>query len=322
MPNNRIYFSETNYRFDLLRWWKKWHIFLHVFSICPVSKRWMDGTEQPCTNYIHSRVWHQPVKLWKSNLPDLLTIKFYEYCFRFTEILQNIRKRHSTVVETLAQVSQGDECHGIELDRCYYRVIWSSRMRAPRRNMKNHRFSTFLIGSICLEFPFDCSSINTVSSENDDSGKRLAYFLSEWNGSDPILLFLAAMCFGDEVPVHPTHLGFVDPNCHVEEIIKGNNHWIFELALDKFLSLDAFENAQFLCEGYYLTAPALELRRINGTIRRNMSHLYCSPFSAMNPNQPIAIAYVPSHLYHIMFELFKVSEVVTSVWRSERLVFN
>jgi len=29
------------------------------------------------------------------------------------------------------------------------------------------------------------------------------------------------MCFGDEVPVHPTHLGFVDPNCHVEEIIKG-----------------------------------------------------------------------------------------------------
>jgi hypothetical protein len=30
------------------------------------------------------------------------------------------------------------------------------------------------------------------------------------------------MCFGDEVPVHPTHLGFVDPNCHVEDIIKGN----------------------------------------------------------------------------------------------------
>jgi hypothetical protein len=30
------------------------------------------------------------------------------------------------------------------------------------------------------------------------------------------------MCFGDEVPVHPTHLGFVDPNCLVEDIVKGN----------------------------------------------------------------------------------------------------
>ena len=31
------------------------------------------------------------------------------------------------------------------------------------------------------------------------------------------------MCFGDEVPIHPTHLGFVDPNCFVEDIIKGKN---------------------------------------------------------------------------------------------------
>jgi hypothetical protein len=27
------------------------------------------------------------------------------YLYRFTEVLQNIRKRHTTVVETLAQVS-------------------------------------------------------------------------------------------------------------------------------------------------------------------------------------------------------------------------
>jgi hypothetical protein len=31
-----------------------------------------------------------------------------------------------------------------------------------------------------------------------------------------------------------------------------------------FFVLDAFENAQFLCEGYYLAAPPLELRKING----------------------------------------------------------
>jgi hypothetical protein len=29
------------------------------------------------------------------------------------------------------------------------------------------------------------------------------------------------MCFGEEVPIHPTHLGFVDPNCNVENTIKG-----------------------------------------------------------------------------------------------------
>jgi hypothetical protein len=27
---------------------------------------------------------------------------------------------------------------------------------------------------------------------------------------------------------------------------------------------------------------------------------------AINPDEPIEIAYVPSHLYHVMFELFKV----------------
>ena len=29
-------------------------------------------------------------------------------------------------------------------------------------------------------------------------------------------------------------------------------------------------------------------------------------YLAINPDEPIAIAYVPSHLYHVMFELFKV----------------
>lgn len=36
------------------------------------------------------------------------------------------------------------------------------------------------------------------------------------------MIFSLAMCFGDEVPEHPTHLGFVDPNCYVEETVKGN----------------------------------------------------------------------------------------------------
>ncbi|CAF0743746.1 unnamed protein product [Adineta steineri] len=145
---------------------------------------------------------------------------------KFTEVLQNIRKRHSTVIETLAQGY--------------------------------------------MEF-----SDQAAIKEYEES--QIQYFLNRFylsRISIRLLIYQHTMCFGEEVPIHPTHLGFVDPNCLVEEIIK-----------------DAFENAQFLCEGYYLTAPPLELRKIN----------------AVNAEEPIAIAYVPSHLYHIMFELFKNS---------------
>ncbi|CAF0733369.1 unnamed protein product [Rotaria sordida] len=145
---------------------------------------------------------------------------------KFTEVLQNIRKRHTTVIETVAQGY--------------------------------------------MEF----SELGHVK-EYEES--QIQYFLNRFylsRISIRLLIYQHTMCFGDEVPLHPTHLGFVDPSCLVEDIIK-----------------DAFENAQFLCEGYYLQAPPLELRRTN----------------AINPDEPIAIAYVPSHLYHIMFELFKNS---------------
>jgi pyruvate dehydrogenase kinase 2/3/4 len=143
---------------------------------------------------------------------------------KFTEVLQNIRKRHSSVIETLAEGY--------------------------------------------MEF----SDLGQVK-EYEES--QIQYFLNRFylsRISIRLLIYQHTMCFGDEVAVHPTHLGFVDPNCYVEDTIK-----------------EAFENAQFLCESYYLTAPALELRSIN----------------AINPNEPIEIAYVPSHLYHVMFELFK-----------------
>lgn len=145
---------------------------------------------------------------------------------KFTEVLQNIRKRHSTVIETLAQG--------------YMEFSDEGKIKEYEESQIQYFLNRFYLSRISIR----------------------------------LLIYQHTMCFGDEVPIHPTHLGFVDPNCYVEEIIK-----------------DAFENAQFLCEGYYLTAPPLELRRIN----------------AINHEEKIAIAYVPSHLYHIMFELFKNS---------------
>ena len=52
---------------------------------------------------------------------------------------------------------------------------------------------------------------------------------------------------------------------------------------------DAYENARFLCDSYYLTSPSMELECLN----------------ALCPDKKISIVAVPSHLYHIMFELFK-----------------
>uniref|UniRef100_A0A224XDQ5 Protein-serine/threonine kinase n=1 Tax=Panstrongylus lignarius TaxID=156445 RepID=A0A224XDQ5_9HEMI len=69
------------------------------------------------------------------------------------------------------------------------------------------------------------------------------------------------------------HIGCIDPNCDLIGVVK-----------------DAYENASFLCDRYYLASPQLIVREHNN-----------------NEEGPIRIVYVPSHLYHMLFELFKNS---------------
>lgn len=52
---------------------------------------------------------------------------------------------------------------------------------------------------------------------------------------------------------------------------------------------DAYDMAKLLCDKYYMASPDLEIQEINAT----------------NATQPIHMVYVPSHLYHMLFELFK-----------------
>uniref|UniRef100_A0A8C7DBC3 Protein-serine/threonine kinase n=1 Tax=Oncorhynchus kisutch TaxID=8019 RepID=A0A8C7DBC3_ONCKI len=77
---------------------------------------------------------------------------------------------------------------------------------------------------------------------------------------------------GNTNPAHPNTIGCIDSLCDVTEVIR-----------------DAFESAKMLCEQYYLGAPELELREMNSN----------------NIRDPIQISYIPSHLYHMLFELFK-----------------
>ena len=80
--------------------------------------------------------------------------------------------------------------------------------------------------------------------------------------------------FGSVLPESPRHVGCIDPACNVESVIT-----------------DAFENARFLCDRYYLTSPSLKFKCVN----------------AVDTDKKVAVVAVPSHLYHIMFELFKNS---------------
>lgn len=69
------------------------------------------------------------------------------------------------------------------------------------------------------------------------------------------------------------HIGAIDPHCDVPVIVE-----------------DAYENARYLCEQYYMDSPRLELVEKNASTESNLE-----------------ITYVPSHLYHILFELIKNS---------------
>uniref|UniRef100_A0A672HS69 Protein-serine/threonine kinase n=1 Tax=Salarias fasciatus TaxID=181472 RepID=A0A672HS69_SALFA len=77
---------------------------------------------------------------------------------------------------------------------------------------------------------------------------------------------------GSVNPAHPKHIGSIDPTCDVVEVVK-----------------DAYETSKMLCEQYYLTSPEMEITEVN----------------SKSPGQPLHIVYVPSHLYHMLFELFK-----------------
>ncbi|XP_058976565.1 pyruvate dehydrogenase (acetyl-transferring) kinase, mitochondrial isoform X2 [Musca domestica] len=83
------------------------------------------------------------------------------------------------------------------------------------------------------------------------------------------------LLFGESMERQGRHVGCLDPACNISDVVK-----------------DAYENARFLCDQYYLVSPALEIEEHN---------------SMDGETLPIRTVYVPSHLYHMLFELFKNS---------------
>lgn len=111
-----------------------------------------------------------------------------------------------------------------------------------------------------------------VQTENS-----IQYFLDRFlmsRISIRMLINQHTLLFGGQLNGHSRHVGCIDPSCDVIGVIK-----------------DAYENARFLCDQYYLASPELIVKQHNELER----------------SSEIRIIYVPSHLYHMLFEIFKNS---------------
>uniref|UniRef100_A0A8C6WTJ0 Protein-serine/threonine kinase n=1 Tax=Neogobius melanostomus TaxID=47308 RepID=A0A8C6WTJ0_9GOBI len=137
------------------------------------------------------------------------------------------------------------------------------------RNRHNDVIPTMAQGVVEYK---DAYGMDPVVSQN------LQYFLDRFYMSRISIRMLMnqhTLLFGGKVkvnPAHPKQIGGIDPHCYVSDVIK-----------------DAYENARNLCDRYYMNSPELVLEE----------------FNSVEKDTPINVVYVPSHLYHMVFELFK-----------------
>ncbi|KAJ0059520.1 hypothetical protein NL108_001868, partial [Boleophthalmus pectinirostris] len=107
---------------------------------------------------------------------------------------------------------------------------------------------------------------------------NIQYFLDRFYTnriSFRMLINQHTLLFGNDTnPAHPKHIGSIDPTCCVAEVVH-----------------DAYDTAKMLCEKYYMAAPKLKIEE----------------FNMKAPKKSIQVVYVPSHLFHMLFELFKNS---------------
>uniref|UniRef100_A0A8C6TYI4 Protein-serine/threonine kinase n=1 Tax=Neogobius melanostomus TaxID=47308 RepID=A0A8C6TYI4_9GOBI len=117
---------------------------------------------------------------------------------------------------------------------------------------------------------------DTLCQQDPVTDHNIQYFLDRFYTSRISIRMLInqhTLVFnGATNPAHPDTIGCIDSMCDVTEVVR-----------------DAYDSAKLLCEQYYLGAPELELREVNANI----------------PRQRLYISYIPSHLYHMLFELFK-----------------
>nr|XP_022287394.1 pyruvate dehydrogenase (acetyl-transferring) kinase isozyme 2, mitochondrial-like isoform X4 [Crassostrea virginica] len=106
---------------------------------------------------------------------------------------------------------------------------------------------------------------------DDKISERIQYFLDRFymnRISIRMLLTQHAALFGN-ITNHPRRIGHIDPNCDVIECVS-----------------NAFKAARQICEHYHMQAPELDVITADGSKLSNF-------------------VYVPGHIEHILFEVFK-----------------
>lgn len=117
-----------------------------------------------------------------------------------------------------------------------------------------------------------------------DLDQYMQYFLNRFYTSRisvRMLINQHTLLFGDSHKQGKNRIGGIDPCCDVPSIVH-----------------DAYDNARYLCDQYYMDAPPVEFYLKDATSK--------TARGATDVDR-LEIVYVPSHLYHIVFELLKNS---------------
>ncbi|XP_021362505.1 pyruvate dehydrogenase (acetyl-transferring) kinase isozyme 3, mitochondrial-like isoform X2 [Mizuhopecten yessoensis] len=115
---------------------------------------------------------------------------------------------------------------------------------------------------------YNFTNVNT----NTDA---IRYFLDRFllsRISIRMLISQHVLLYGSQTVDNPHYIGTIDPECDVADVLQ-----------------TAYGDARFLCEGYYLTAPEMDVTCLN----------------TYDEGKKIQIAFVSSHLLHILIEILK-----------------
>jgi pyruvate dehydrogenase kinase 2/3/4 len=138
--------------------------------------------------------------------------------------------------------------------------------------LNRHRSVVELVAHGVMEYKEDVRENGARTIEEE----KIQYFLDRFYMSRiaiRVLINQHVSMFGDERR-DPALIGAFDPKCDLRKVVE-----------------DAAYSAQYLCETYYLGSPEVDFEIINEHEDRDY----------------IEMGYVPSHLHHICFELFKNS---------------
>ncbi|XP_018006464.1 pyruvate dehydrogenase (acetyl-transferring) kinase, mitochondrial [Hyalella azteca] len=122
--------------------------------------------------------------------------------------------------------------------------------------------------------------LKEVANVNANTEANIQYFLDRFYMSRISIRMLInqhTLLFGSEVRDRGDHIGCIDPNCDILRVVE-----------------DAYSNARFLCDQYYMACPELP----QWWVLQYQYYMAC-------PELRVTVPYVPSHLYHMLFELFK-----------------